>query len=107
MSTKTPRTQKVRRAIPAPGAAPCTACIVEFQVLMNVYATLTIHTPPGSAEAVRPGQRLLNGEFAALYPGPARYAHCGGRFAGVGAQPGVQQYGVLGGGEAVVRTIER
>jgi peptide/nickel transport system substrate-binding protein len=32
---------------------PSSACIVEFQVLMNVYETLTVYTPPGSAAAVR------------------------------------------------------
>lgn len=50
---------RVVHVMAAPGAFadldPSAACLVEFQVLMNVYETLTVYTPPGSAEAVRPG----------------------------------------------------
>lgn len=33
---------------------PSSACQGEFQILLNVYETLTLYNPPGSAEAVRP-----------------------------------------------------
>ena len=51
--------ERVARTLAAPGTLadldPSSACVVEYQVLMNVYDTLTVYTPPGSAEAVRPG----------------------------------------------------
>ena len=51
--------ERVARAMAVPGTFadldPSSACLVEYQVLMNVYDTLTVYTPPGSADAVRPG----------------------------------------------------
>ena len=54
----TERSLIVARAQAAPGnfsdLDPSAACQGEYQILLNVYETLTLYNPPGSAKPIRP-----------------------------------------------------